>query len=63
MQRSRSHDFGGQRAACGVPGNAGRQCCSCLLFIIPGHAKDTDEESKALRAWIIEIGGNTKISF
>lgn len=38
MQRSSSHGCGGQKAVCGVPGNAGRHRYSGPLIIIPGCA-------------------------
>lgn len=39
MQR-RSHECSGQRAACCVPGSAGRHRYSSPLFFIPGHARE-----------------------
>lgn len=41
--------FGGQRVACGAPGNAGRHHYSGPLFITPGHAAEAGGRGRGVK--------------
>lgn len=61
--RKASHDFSGPRAACGIPGNAGRYHYSGPLFIILGHVEESGGSQSHWGLQIIEIRGDTNTSF